>query len=546
MRTHPKSHTRPKVRPQSKPSCTLIVPTLTLLIVLDFYQIGLRNYLDGNLADAIGNMTVAGTKDPRNDKYAFALGAVYYCTSKDAATQELALKQFKKAFKLNPRSQEAVYHMGLAQLELGQYSAALNSFTKTIDLNPGHADAHNSIGWVHYKTSTNDQDQSAISAAKPSSRQLAKLDTAIESFTKALTLDEKHAKAHSNLGSALLDRATSKEGVVEALPLLQKAVELAPQVSEVHYNLATALKRAGDVHASVAHFKTAIAIGPATGEMWNNYGLSLTDAQDFQGAEEAFSEAIKLIPSRAEFHSNLAVSHLKRNNRPAAIAAYENAIVVAPSNEDLHVQLAVLYREDGQAAAALDKLKRALDINPQNPEIYKQLGVQSAHQRKWSEAIAYFKKSLTFAKDDPETLTYLGATLKEEGQVEEAEAQFKRALKLDPGAIEPLQNLGALYSEQHKFKEALELFRKLALQRPTNPDVRMHLGFLLQQQHNLHEALKEFEHAVKLKDDDWMYHYNYALALGQAGENEKSEHHMARAQQLNPEVFKQLNQLTEE
>ncbi len=89
------------------------------------------------------------------------------------------------------------------------------------------------------------------------------LDMAEAAFNRALTLDEKHPRAHMNLGNVYLER-----GEMEAAKAAyDRALALAPDLADLHENLAAYYKKKGQIDAMVRHLKRAqrLRLYPAAG-----------------------------------------------------------------------------------------------------------------------------------------------------------------------------------------------------------------------------------------------------------------------------------------
>ena len=107
----------------------------------------------------------------------------------------------------------AHYLRGLLRLEVSRdVPGAIASFTRSVELDPQFAEAHNNLG-VYLLQSGN-------------------TDSAIQHLRAAVALSPAWAKAHLNLGDAL--RATRSYG--EAQSELQRTQQLDPTLNEVHYN----------------------------------------------------------------------------------------------------------------------------------------------------------------------------------------------------------------------------------------------------------------------------------------------------------------------
>ena len=137
-----------------------------------------------------------------------------------------AQKEYKAVLAQNP--QEPGIHFLLGRLLLSNPDAgptagqeAKKEFQEELKIDPSNAGAEYVLGEM--------------------ARQDSQWDDAIEHFFKATQLDAGFGDAYLGLGTALL----SAKKFTDAIPPLQTAVKLEPRNPGAHYNLATALTRAG-------------------------------------------------------------------------------------------------------------------------------------------------------------------------------------------------------------------------------------------------------------------------------------------------------------
>ena len=107
-----------------------------------------------------------------------------------------------------------------------------------------------------------------------------------------------------------------KGDYVQAKFNLDKALNFAPDLAEVHYSLAYYFQRVGESAQAKNAYLAALDIEPDNPDTLNNYGVFLCQQGDFSAAEDNFRRAI-LQPSYlrvAESYENLGLCALKVNN----------------------------------------------------------------------------------------------------------------------------------------------------------------------------------------------------------------------------------------
>jgi hypothetical protein len=83
-------------------------------------------------------------------------------------------------------------------------------------------------------------------------------EAAAAGWRRVLEIEPENAKAHSNLGVALIRRGRLDEGIVH----LRRATEIKPNFDRAHFNLGIALYQKGDLEQAIAQWRETLAINP--------------------------------------------------------------------------------------------------------------------------------------------------------------------------------------------------------------------------------------------------------------------------------------------
>src|ERR1700716_5758 len=84
-----------------------------------------------------------------------------------------------------------------------------------------------------------------------------------------------------------------------AIANYRKALELEPNDSLTHYNLALALKYKGDPTKAVEEFKTALQLKPMWADAHYGLGATLYDLHDIEGASQELRRVVEINPANA-------------------------------------------------------------------------------------------------------------------------------------------------------------------------------------------------------------------------------------------------------
>lgn len=173
---------------------------------------------------------------------------------------------------------------------------------------------------------------------------------AVESFTKASTVDPNQVAVWSQLGEAEMKFAETKTGaeydaaVAKALEAYQKSIELKPDDAGAHNNYALALGRAKKFDQMQAELKKAAELDPPNGgKYYYNLGAMLVNTGQSAAAGDAFKKAIDLTPTYADAYYQYGVSLVgqakidsatgKVTPVPGTIEAFQKYLELAPAGQ---------------------------------------------------------------------------------------------------------------------------------------------------------------------------------------------------------------------
>jgi hypothetical protein len=108
-----------------------------------------------------------------------------------------------------------------------------------------------------------------------------------------LGLDPNNAKAHNEMGKALLFQGGKTK---EAVEFLRDRAALQTDYDEPHYYLGLLFRMQRQLTEAKREFETAVRLNPGNNKAHGNLGLVLIDLGDTDGAEKAFTAALRLNP----------------------------------------------------------------------------------------------------------------------------------------------------------------------------------------------------------------------------------------------------------
>jgi tetratricopeptide (TPR) repeat protein len=221
-----------------------------------------------------------------------------------------------------------------------------------------------------------------------------------EYFQQAIDVDPSFALAYSGLAdvygrAAALGQMRPEEGWPRHEAAVRKALELDPNIAEVHNSLAglrlsyyrdmpgaeSEFKRAieldenyvearahyGGYLALVGRFDEAIAqskraqeLDPLSPGLSRRFGLTLFHARRYDEAIQQFLKAVELNPGYALAHEDLGDAYEPKKMYAEAVAAWHRAMTLS-RNDELAATLERAYRESGYEGAVRAASRKRLE-----------------------------------------------------------------------------------------------------------------------------------------------------------------------------------------
>ena len=209
---------------------------------------------------------------------------------------------------------------------------------------------------------------------------------------------EAAAKDRMQLGLTYLQRGNSQQAKYN----LEKAMEYAPHLEEVHLSMAYYYQKVGDIRRATSAYERAIDSRNATGDAYNNFGVFLCEQKDYKRSEKMFLTAIEQpkYTRVASSYENLGLCSEAAGENEKAIKYYEKALQYAPRRTSSILAITKIKLKLHQHRDANEWLKRYHGIAFQSPEslmlgvdIAKKMNNRALEQQYGLTLIAKFPKS---------------------------------------------------------------------------------------------------------------------------------------------------------
>lgn len=221
----------------------------------------------------------------------------------------LAQSHYQRAVKLDPRNADAWHLLGVAALQSGNPQLAIKRLQACLQQQPQHAEAHNNLGVALRRLDRHAEALVAFRNAVAARHQYVEasynlgltLETlgddsgAADAYENALHWRNGYVDAAINLGN--LRRRQGRHA--EALALLERAQQIAPDRAQTNGNLALILIDVERLADAVRCAQAATAIDPEAAQWWRALGSAQRLQHDVENAIASLRRALHLEPRDA-------------------------------------------------------------------------------------------------------------------------------------------------------------------------------------------------------------------------------------------------------
>jgi protein O-GlcNAc transferase len=201
----------------------------------------------------------------------------------------------------------------------------------------------------------------ALIAEGHSLEDAGQVDEALQQYRAAVAKAPAHARAHLNVGNALL----AKGDAVAALVAYEHTLQLNDRYAPAHYNRGNALARLGRSLDAIDAYRQAVHCDTDFVDAWVALGNVQDDMGNLAGALDAYAQALRIRGDDANVIVNAAGVEHKLGDFPGAERSCRRALAIDPHLALAHFTLGKLLLEQGAVDAALASFRAALRDDPQ-------------------------------------------------------------------------------------------------------------------------------------------------------------------------------------
>jgi tetratricopeptide (TPR) repeat protein len=320
------------------------------------------------------------------------------------------------------------------------------------------------------------------------------LQPAVNSFRKTLELDPKHVRAQVELAGIMastLNPNLLQEAEKRLMGLLQEGLTDAGALN----SLALAELKLGKIDTAIGRLEQALGMAPQALQSSILLAQVKLSQRDFKGAEQVLQTACASAPGSSPPRVILGQFYISRNLLPEAERQFQQALALDPNSATALMELGRLQQYLGRKPEAERTFKRlsALPVQSSKPAH----AIFLLQEGRNEEAIRELERLANESPDDRAARTRLVAAYLSAGRKPDAQRVLAAALKRSGKDLDALLQRGEIYLQDGNYRSAEADLNAVLRQQPDAAEVHYILsklhrarGSVLLQRQELAEALR--------------------------------------------------------
>ena len=272
-------------------------------------------------------------------------------------------------------------------------------------------------------------------------------EAAARAFIQALSIAPRSAAALSGVGRVALAR----QDAARAVEFLERALSVEQQASSLHYPLATAYRRLGELDKADAHLRQRGGGTPS--------------------APDPLMEAYAGLLHSTMAYEARGLRELEKGRWAAAAELFRTGLELAPDDPALRHRLATALFMAGDARGAVEQFEDTLRRSPEFAKAHFGLGMVLAWSDRPEEAAERFSAAVEYRPDYLEARVGLADALRVTGRVEESLPHYRQVVSTDPGFAEAWIGFALALVHLERYQEARDRLTEAREVLPDRPEL---------------------------------------------------------------------------
>jgi tetratricopeptide (TPR) repeat protein len=324
---------------------------------------------------------------------------------------------------------------GFAFLRLKRYEKALESFEKSIEIDPNSVEALVNQG-VTFLNLNRDKDT-------------------IKGLERAISIDNECVSARLSIGNAFINL----ERYTEALENSQKVINLNPGLINAWTIKGSALFGLDKYEEALESYQEAISLDPNSVDAWTNKGATLLHLHRYDEALGTSDQAIKIDPKGASAWMNRGSALLRLGRHAEALEEYQKAIELSPESIDAWINKGAALLSLGKHAEALEEYQKAIELSPKSIKDWINQGSAFTELSRHEDALENYQKAIELSPKSINAWINQGSALFDLERYKESLESYQQAIKINPKAVNAWINQGLVLSRLKRYEEAITSYQ---------------------------------------------------------------------------------------
>jgi len=247
------------------------------------------------------------------------------------------------------------------------------------------------------------------------------------SFQRALKIAPNNLAALA--GAAQIEY---QDGTPNAVPLLNRLLQLRPEDPTGHAMLAVLEYRKGNCAAAVPHFQKAGELLDSQIDALHAYATCLVRFKRLDAAATILQKTVALHPTDGHERDLLASIQLMARKPQDALAALQPLLETPVVDANTLALASRAHEDQGETPQAVSELRRALLLEPRNTSLYLDFANICFAHESFQVGVDVISEGLLLQERADELYVARGVLYVQLAQYEKAEADFEKAYELNP------------------------------------------------------------------------------------------------------------------
>ena len=266
-------------------------------------------------------------------------------------------------------------------------------------------------------------------------------------------------------------------------------------------DMAFELYEDGQIPQALAQLAAAIEINPNNSAWHFNIALALDSMDNFELAIEAYQKALELTPDDPETLNCLAIDYTRTGEYDLALATFDKIQEIAPNFEPGYCNRIITYTEMDQHEKAEQMFYLAQQINPDCPICFYNVGNSLFSRRQYARAIWCWERTAMLEPTHPQINYRIAQAYWANGDLDQAKDYFLRHLRNGPGDVDVILDFGIFLLKIGQLNAAREKFNRILELQPDFTNAVFYLGELAMIQNRSVDASRLYCRATKEDPD---------------------------------------------